>query len=460
MNSISPLDGRYSFKVDEVRAYFSEAALMKYRVMVEIEWFIFICNELKLSGTKVWEEAQLQDLRQLYELFDVVSAHRVKKIEEVTNHDVKAIEYFIKENLKDSVFEPYLEFIHFGCTSEDINNLAYALMLRGALMRVFFPVLTGLAEAIYALSIRYADVPMISRTHGQPASPTTLGKELVNFLARLERQMERLAGIRLLGKINGAVGNYNAHVIAYPNVNWVEASNKFIQGLGLEATLYTTQIEPHDFYAEIFDAIRRINTVILDLDRDVWTYISLGYFKQKLKSGEVGSSTMPHKVNPIDFENSEGNLGVANALLSHFAEKLPISRLQRDLSDSTVLRNIGSAIGYSVLAYKNCIQGLAKLELNASAVRSDLDDKWELMAEPVQMILRKYKVEGAYEKLKNLTRGKKISRAVMAKFIDQLEIPAREKKQLQALTPSKYIGLASSLVMDYKPLFKRLNDTF
>jgi len=455
VNNISPLDGRYGSKVEDLRVYFSESALMKYRVMVEVEWFIFLCNDLKLKGTKKWQPTELQELRGIYEYFDAVCANRVKAIEKVTNHDVKAIEYFIRENLKESAFEPYLEFIHFGCTSEDINNLAYGLMLKGALKNVVVPVLTGLAEKIHELSLRYADVAMLARTHGQPASPTTLGKELINFLVRLEGQTVALSGIGVLGKMNGAVGNYNAHLVAYPEVKWLEASKKFIQALGLEVTMYTTQIEPHDFYAEIFDAMRRINTIIIGMDRDVWTYISMGYFKQKLKKGEVGSSTMPHKVNPIDFENSEGNLGVANALLSHFSEKLPLSRLQRDLTDSTVIRNIGSAIGYSILAYKNCIQGLGKLELNKAVIKADLDNNWELMAEPIQTVLRKYKVKGAYEKLKELTRGKKISKAIIGRFISSLQIPEAEKKRLKDLTPSKYIGLASSLVAGYKPLYSR-----
>jgi adenylosuccinate lyase len=455
VNNISPLDGRYGGKVEDLRGYFSESSLMKYRVMVEVEWFIFLCNDLKLKGTKAWQPTELQELRGIYEYFDAVSANRVKAIEKVTNHDVKAIEYFIKENLKDSAFEPYLEFIHFGCTSEDINNLSYALMLKGALKNVYFPVISGLAEKIHELSIKYVDVAMMARTHGQPASPTTLGKELINFLVRLERQTEGLSGIEVLGKMNGAVGNYNAHIVAYPEVKWLDVSKKFIQKLGLEATIYTTQIEPHDFYAEIFDAVRRINTIVIDMDRDIWTYISMGYFKQKLKKGEVGSSTMPHKVNPIDFENSEGNLGVANALLAHFSEKLPISRLQRDLTDSTVMRNIGSAIAYSLLAYKNCIQGMGKLELNKASIKADLDNNWELMAEPIQTVLRKYKVQGAYEKLKELTRGKKISKAIISRFISGLQIPGAEKKRLKELTPSKYIGLASALVASYKPLYNR-----
>jgi adenylosuccinate lyase len=453
VNNISPLDGRYDLKVEELRDFYSEAALMRYRVMVEIEWFIFMCNELELKGTRKLSQAELKELRTVYEMFDTVNAKRIKTIEKTTNHDVKAVEYFIKESLQGSAFEPYLEFIHFGCTSEDINNLSYALMLKGSLEKVVLPVLTGLAELLYDLAIKYKSVAMMSRTHGQPATPTTLGKELINFLVRLERQTQELSICSVFGKMNGAVGNLNAHLVAYPNINWLEASKKFVQKLGLVANIYTTQIEPHDFYAEIFDALRRINTILLDLNRDIWTYISLGYFKQKLKEGEVGSSTMPHKVNPIDFENSEGNLGMANAMLSHFAEKLPVSRLQRDLSDSTVERNMGSAIAFSVLAYKNCIQGLHKLELNKVALDSDLENNWELMAEPIQTVLRKYKVPKAYEQLKELTRGKRIDRASLQKFISKLKIPASEKNRLKALTPAKYTGLAQKLVESYKPLY-------
>ena len=453
LDNISPLDGRYGEKITELRQFFSEAALMKYRVLVEVEWFIFLCNGLRLKGTVGWKAVELKRLRSLYEDFDMVNANRVKEIEKTTNHDVKAIEYFIKENLKGSAFEPYLEFVHFGCTSEDINNLSYALMLKGALDKVVVPAATGVAELLYQLARKYKTVPMMARTHGQPATPTTLGKEFINYVARLERQLAGLKTIKPLGKMNGAVGNFNAHVVAYPKVDWLEASKKFVQSLGLELNPYTTQIEPHDYNAEIFDAVRRINTIIIDLDRDIWTYVSLGYFKQRLKAGEVGSSTMPHKVNPIDFENSEGNLGVANAFLAHLSEKLPLSRMQRDLTDSTVLRNIGSAIGYSLLAYKNCIQGLHKLELNKSALEQDLNESWELLAEPIQTVMRKHKVPKAYEKLKELTRGHSVNKKIIQRFVDSLQLPADEKKRLKALTPSAYIGLASELVDSYKPNF-------
>jgi len=451
--NISPLDGRYDFKVDALRQYFSEAALIRYRVFVEVEWFIYLCNDIKLKGTKVWKTKEIAQLRSLYKYFDQVNAHRVKEIEKITNHDVKAVEYFIKENLKGSSFEPYFEFIHFACTSEDINNLSYALILKDSLQHELIPVLTGLMEDLLKLAKKYKAVPMISRTHGQPATPTTLGKEFINFLARLDRQLNQLKHIQILGKINGAVGNYNAHFTAYPNVNWLEVSKNFIQRLNLTVNLYTTQIEPHDYMAEIFDNLHRINTILVDFNRDVWTYSSMGYFKQKLKEGEVGSSTMPHKINPIDFENSEGNLGVANSLLGFFSEKLPVSRLQRDLSDSTTIRNIGSAFAYSVLAYKNCIQGLQKLVLNKEIIQKDLESAWELLAEPIQTVMRKYRIEKPYEKLKELTRGKVVNKHTIQQFIDKLKLPEAEKKKLKVLTPLKYIGLATELVDKYRPDF-------
>lgn len=452
LENISPLDGRYGEKVDEMRPFFSEAALIKHRVLVETEWFIFLCNEAKLKGTRVWKPAELKQLRSLFESFDMVDAARVKAIEKLTNHDVKAVEYLIKEKLKGTAFEGYLEFVHFGCTSEDINNLAYAMMIKGGVDKLI-PVVTGVTEKLYEKAVKYRKTAMMARTHGQPASPTTLGKELINVVARLERQVKRLKNWPILGKMNGAVGNYNAHLAAYPKEDWYELSKNFVRELGLEFNPYTTQIEPHDYVAEICDAIRRINTIVLDLDRDMWLYISIGYFKQKVKKGEVGSSTMPHKVNPIDFENSEGNLGVANAMLKHFSEKLPVSRWQRDLTDSTTFRNIGSAFAYSILAYKNCIQGLIKTEVNLAAIKDDLDANWELLAEPVQTVMRKYKVEGAYEKLKDLTRGRKMNKKILHKFIDGLKIPAAEKKNLKTLTPSKYTGMAVKLVEIYKPEF-------
>lgn len=452
--NLSPLDGRYGNKSEELRPFLSEWALIKYRVMVEVEWFIFICNELKLDGTRVWNARDLKELGSIYQDFDIVNANRIKKIEETTNHDVKAVEYFIKEELKGSVFEEYLEFIHFGCTSEDINNLSYALMLKDSLEKVILPLLTGLNLNIREKSRKYKTVAMMARTHGQPATPTTMGKEFLNYVARIDRQTFTLQMYvrNIMGKINGAVGNFNAHVEAYPKVKWLQASVKFVEKfLGLKANLYTTQIEPHDFMAEIFDCLKRVNTILIDFDRDMWAYISLGYFKQKLKDGEVGSSTMPHKVNPIDFENSEGNLGLANSLLEHFSAKLPISRLQRDLSDSTVLRNIGSALGYSVLAYKNCIQGLNKMAINLAVIELDLSEEWQLLAEPIQMVMRRCKISNPYEKLKALTRGKIVNKKIIHDFIDSLRIPTSEKKRLKALTPSKYIGLAMDLVDGYEP---------
>ncbi len=449
---VSPLDGRYASKVEYLSQYFSEAALMRYRTLVEIEWFIFLFNDLSLKGTVELKPTELRILRSIYEQFDVVDAKRIKEIEGTTNHDVKAVEYFIKEKLKDGPIEKYLEFIHFACTSEDINNLAYACMVRDALERELMPILSGLVQEIYSVAVMYKALPMLSRTHGQTASPTTLGKELINFVARLEREMTILASYSCMtGKINGAVGNYNAHLVAYPEVDWIDSSKKFVQNLGLEFNQYTTQIEPHDTFAGVFDSIKRVNNIVLDFNRDMWSYISLGYFGQKVKAGEVGSSTMPHKVNPIDFENSEGNLGLANALLEHMSAKLPVSRLQRDLSDSTVQRNIGTAFTYSVLSYKSTIKGLSKCEVNKKIIQDDLKDRWEVLAEPIQVVMRKHGVPKAYEKLKDLTRGKAgITKAKLAAFMKSLEIPAADKKILSALTPEKYIGLAEELVDAYE----------
>jgi adenylosuccinate lyase len=448
---ISPLDGRYAGKVDFLSQYFSEAALMRYRILVEVEWFIFMFNDLKLTGTKRLTATELRDLRSIYEDFDIVAARRVKEIEKTTNHDVKSVEYYIKENLKNKSLEKYGEFVHFACTSEDITNLAYTCMIRDFAEREFFPLVYGLIQELYLMSVKYRKIPMLSHTHGQPATPTTLGKEVLNVVARLERQAKMLEGANpLMGKINGAVGNYNAHLVAYPSVDWMEASTKFIQSLGLKPNLYTTQIEPHDCLADAFDAVKRINTILIDMSRDVWTYVSLNYFKQKLKKGEVGSSTMPHKVNPIDFENAEGNLGLANALLIHLGEKLPISRMQRDLSDSTVLRNVGSAFSYSYLAYKSFLRGLSKLEVNKQAIKDDLKDRWELLAEPIQVVMRKHRIEGAYEKLKDLTRGKTVTKAAVHKLVRSLKIPAADKNRLLKLTPETYVGLAEKLVDEYQ----------
>ncbi len=450
--AISPLDGRYSAKVDYLSQYFSEAALMRYRILVEIEWFIFLFNDLKLKSTKELKPTELRILRSIYEQFDIVDASRVKEIEATTNHDVKAIEYFIKEKLKGGPIEKYLEFIHFACTSEDINNISYACMMRDFLDRELVPVISGLVQEIHAMGVKYKALPMMSRTHGQPASPTTLGKELVNVAARLEGQLSILAGhSSMFAKINGAVGNFNAHFACYPKVDWIDASKRFVESLGLQYQKYTTQIEPHDHMAVVFDAVRRINTIVLDFDRDMWTYISLGFFKQRVVKGEVGSSTMPHKVNPIDFENSEGNISLGSALLSELAVKLPVSRMQRDLSDSTVQRNIGMAFAYCVLAYKSTIRGLSKCEVNEGVITADIKDRWELLAEPIQMVMRKNLIEKSYEQLKKLTRGKgRMTKAKVQTFIKKLDLPAVDKKSLLALTPEKYIGLAVQLVDDYE----------
>ncbi len=450
--AISPLDGRYSSKVQHLSQYFSEAALMRYRILIEIEWFIYLFNVVKLKGTKELKPTELRMLRSIYEQFDLVNAERVKEIEKTTNHDVKAVEYFIKEQLKGGPIEKYLEFMHFACTSEDINNVSYAAMIRDFVERELVPILSGLVQEIYTMAVKYKGLPMLARTHGQTASPTTLGKELINFVARLETEMEYVVGFSCLpAKINGAVGNYNAHVSAYPSVDWVEVSQKFVHSLGLEFNKYTTQIEPHDAFARLFDSVKRINNIILDFDRDMWTYISMGYFGQKVLEGEVGSSTMPHKVNPIDFENSEGNLGMANAMFEHMGSKLQVSRLQRDLSDSTVQRNIGSAFAYCILAYKSSIKGLAKCAVNEVMIKNDLIDRWELLAEPIQVVMRKNLIDNSYEKLKELTRGKKeVTKSMIQSFIKKLKISAADKKMLDGLSPEKYTGLAEKLVDEYK----------
>lgn len=447
--AVSPLDGRYSSRVNGLSNYFSEAALMKYRLHVEVEWFVFLFNQAKLPDTRILTDAEVEMLRTLVINFDGVAALRVKEIEATTNHDVKAIEYYIKENVKGSGLEKYNEFFHFGCTSEDINNLAYSLMLKEGIEKEILPVISGLVEKLTQSAARWAQVSMMSRTHGQPASPTTVGKELMNFVSRLQRQINQLERQEFLGKINGAVGNYNAHYVVYPKQNWDQLASQFVAELGLQQNRFTTQIEPHDYVAEVCDLVRRINSIVLDLDRDMWTYISSDYFKQKLKEGEVGSSTMPHKVNPIDFENSEGNVGLANALLAHMAQKLQVSRLQRDLSDTTVLRNLGVAMGYSLLAYKSSLRGLSKLELNEAKLEADLDNNWALLAEPIQMVMRRYGVDKPYEKLKTLTRGKQVTEKTIGEFIDGLEIPVAAKKMLKDLTPAKYIGIAEELVKTF-----------
>lgn len=444
LTAVSPVDGRYAGKTSALRPIFSEFGLIRCRVQVEVRWLQRLAAHPGIPEVTPFSAEANALLDKLADNFQLEHAERVKEFERTTNHDVKAVEYLLKEQAKQlPELAAVNEFIHFACTSEDINNLSHALMLREGRDQVLLPLMRQIAEAIRALAIKFADVPMLSRTHGQPASPTTLGKELANVVYRLERQIKQVAEVPLLGKINGAVGNYNAHLSAYPQVDWEANAREFIeQDLGLSWNPYTTQIEPHDYIAELFDAIARFNTILIDFDRDIWGYISLGYFKQKTVAGEIGSSTMPHKVNPIDFENSEGNLGIANAILQHLASKLPISRWQRDLTDSTVLRNLGVGFAHSVIAYEASLKGIGKLELNAARIAEDLDNCWEVLAEPVQTVMRRYAVENAYEKLKDLTRGKGITPDALLAFIDALQIPAEAKAELRKLTPASYIGNA------------------
>lgn len=444
--ALSPLDGRYAGKVDALRPIFSEYGLIKARVKVEVEWLLALAAEQGIAELADFSDAARQRLRALASGFSVADAARVKEIERTTNHDVKAVEYFIKEKLKsDTELGPALEFVHFACTSEDINNLSYALMLDQARSEVLLPALDAVIGTLRTLAHAQAAQPMLSRTHGQTASPTTLGKEIANVVARLRRQRSQIAGVELTGKINGAVGNYNAHVIAYPDVDWPAFAEAFIHGLGIVFNPYTTQIEPHDNVAEIGDATRRANIILIDLARDIWGYISLGYFKQTLKEGEVGSSTMPHKVNPIDFENAEGNLGLANALFEHFSAKLPISRWQRDLTDSTVLRALGTAFGHTLVALDSLGKGLGKLTVAPERLDADLDAAWEVLAEAVQTVMRRHGLPNPYEQLKALTRGQGITEQSMREFIATLELPANAKQRLLELTPGSYIGLADSL---------------
>ncbi len=444
LTAVSPVDGRYAGKTSALRPIFSEFGLIRCRVQVEVRWLQRLAAHPGIPEVAPFSAEANALLDKLAENFQLEHAERVKEFERTTNHDVKAVEYLLKEQAKQlPELAAVNEFIHFACTSEDINNLSHALMLREGRDQVLLPLMRQIAEAIRALAVKFADVPMLSRTHGQPASPTTLGKELANVVYRLERQIKQVSEVPLLGKINGAVGNYNAHLSAYPQVDWEANAREFIeQDLGLTWNPYTTQIEPHDYIAELFDAIARFNTILIDFDRDIWGYISLGYFKQKTVAGEIGSSTMPHKVNPIDFENSEGNLGIANAILQHLASKLPISRWQRDLTDSTVLRNLGVGFAHSVIAYEASLKGIGKLELNAARIADDLDNCWEVLAEPVQTVMRRYAVENAYEKLKDLTRGKGITPDALLAFIDALQIPAEAKAELRKLTPASYIGNA------------------
>jgi len=446
LSALSPLDGRYAKTLDPLRAYFSEHALIRYRLFVELAWLQRLAAEPRIRELKPFTRGTRAALRRLTADFSERDAEHIKNIEAETNHDVKAIEYWLRGKLAvDGEIARALEFIHFGCTSEDINNLSYALMLADSRARVMLPRLGGLIDALAALARRHARLPMLSRTHGQPASPTTLGKELANVVHRLRRARAGIAAVELLGKMNGAVGNYNAHLVAYPGIDWERLCRRFVERLGLEFNPYTIQIEPHDSFAALFDAYARANSVLLDLDRDLWGYISLGYFRQRPKAGEVGSSTMPHKVNPIDFENSEGNVGVANALLRHLSEKLPVSRWQRDLSDSTALRNAGSALGHTLLALVACERGLGKLEADPLRLAADLDANWEVLAEAVQQVMRRYGVPDAYDKLKALTRGRRLDRRQFAAFVRRLKIPQAAKKRLLALTPASYTGKAADL---------------
>ncbi len=447
LTALSPLDGRYAGKVEPLRLHFSEYGLIRNRVLIEIEWFKALAAEAGIKELPPLSTGTIAQLDQLAAQFSEADAEAIKTIEKRTNHDVKAIEYWLREKFSaNPEIAKALEFIHFACTSEDINNLSHALMLSQSRREVMLPALQSVIDKLTALAHQHADLPMLCRTHGQTATPSTLGKEMANVVYRLRRAQQRIASVEILGKINGAVGNYNAHLSAYPDVDWEGFAKRFVEARGLVFNPYTIQIEPHDCMAELYDAFARANTILIDIDRDIWGYISLGYFKQKVVAGEVGSSTMPHKVNPIDFENSEGNLGMANAMLKHLSEKLPISRWQRDLTDSTVLRNMGVALGYTLLGYESCLKGLGKLEANPQRLADDLNSSWEVLAEPIQTVMRRYNIDNAYDKLKELTRGKGgINKDSLAAFIQTLDIPASEKQRLQALSPQTYIGKAAEL---------------
>ena len=451
ITAVSPIDGRYGSKTSALREIFSEFGLTKRRVLVEVRWLQCLASHDSIREVPPLSVAANRHLEKLVQNFSEEDACRIKDIEATTNHDVKAVEYFIKEKfLGNSELESVSEFVHFGCTSEDINNLSHALMLRDGMAQVLLPNMLEITSALSTVAQSAASVPMLARTHGQTASPTTMGKEFANVVARLRRQLRQLEKIEYLGKINGAVGNYNAHLSAYPQVDWQTNAERFIDDLGLTFNPYTTQIEPHDYMAELFDNISRFNTILIDFNRDVWGYISLGYFTQKTVSGEIGSSTMPHKVNPIDFENSEGNLGLGNAILSHLAAKLPVSRWQRDLTDSTVLRNMGVGFGYSLIAYQACAKGVAKLLLNEICLAEDLNNSWEVLAEPIQTVMRRYGIEKPYEKLKELTRGQDMSQAAIQAFVKTLDIPEEARNRLLALTPADYIGNAIVQAQDIK----------
>lgn len=446
LTALSPLDGRYADQCTELREIFSEFGLIKYRTLIEIQWLQSLAAHPEIHEIPAFSTATQTMLETLKRTFSLEDAARIKEIEKTTNHDVKAIEYFLKEKTKgNTVLQAVSEFIHFACTSEDINNLSYGLMLNEARSQVLLPYIDQIIKELKKRAHQYADIPMLSRTHGQPASPTTVGKEIANVVFRLQKQREQLTLVKIMGKINGAVGNFNAHLSAYPNIDWPQHAEQFVQRLGLTWNPYTIQIEPHDCIAELFHPLARINTILIDFSRDIWGYIALGFFKQKALKGEIGSSTMPHKVNPIDFENAEGNFGIANAILDHLAAKLPVSRWQRDLTDSTVLRNLGVGIGHSLIGYKSLIKGIGKLEINEAHLQADLDQNWEVLAEPIQTVMRRYGVKGAYEKLKELTRGQRIDRKAFAAFIQTLDLPEDVKRNLLKLTPATYIGNASEM---------------
>ncbi|OZI15271.1 adenylosuccinate lyase [Sodalis-like symbiont of Philaenus spumarius] len=451
LTAVSPIDGRYGDKVSPLRAIFSEFGLLKFRVQVEVRWLqkLAACDAIK--EVPPFDDHANGFLDAIVANFSVEDAKRIKTIERTTNHDVKAVEYFLKEKVAGQpALQAVSEFIHFACTSEDINNLSHALMLATARESVLLPAWHEIIAAVTALAERYRDIPLLSRTHGQPATPSTLGKEMANVAYRMTRQYRQLERVEILGKMNGAVGNYNAHMVAYPEVDWHRFSEEFVTGLGIGWNPYTTQIEPHDYIAEMFDCIARFNTIVIDFDRDVWGYIALNHFKQRTVADEIGSSTMPHKVNPIDFENSEGNLGLTNAVMNHLAAKLPISRWQRDLTDSTVLRNLGVGMGYALIAYQSTLKGISKLEVNAAHLLAELDNNWEVLAEPIQTVMRRYEIEKPYEKLKELTRGKRVDAEGMQAFIDNLPLPDAEKVRLKTLTPANYIGRATTMVDELK----------
>jgi len=443
LTAVSPIDGRYGSKTEQLRTVFSEYGLIRYRVMVEVRWLQHLANHPGVIEVAPFSDEANAILNQLVDNFTVEQALRVKEIESTTNHDVKAVEYLLKETIADNAeLNAVSEFIHFACTSEDINNLSHGLMLKEGRDQIVIPTLQAIADKLAAMGREFADAPMLSRTHGQTASPTTVGKEMANVAYRLQRQIDQISAVPLLGKINGAVGNYNAHISAYGDIDWQDNAQQFIGQLGLTYNPYTTQIEPHDYMAELFDGMARANTILIDYARDIWGYISVGYFKQKTIAGEVGSSTMPHKVNPIDFENAEGNMGLANALFGHLATKLPISRWQRDLTDSTVLRNMGVGLGYSLIAYASLNKGMGKLQLNSEKLNADLDSSWEVLAEPIQTVMRRYGIEEPYEKLKALTRGNVMDQQTIQAFIDTLDMPESAKTELKAMTPGSYIGNA------------------